>query len=70
MPTATALHPLFATRVTGIDIGQALSASDAAWLRDALDHWSVLVLSAPPFANATERRRMVRTTVQCPPAVA
>lgn len=40
MPTATALHPIFAARVDGIDINQAF---DSNWVRDALDRWSVLV---------------------------
>lgn len=51
MPTATTLHPLFAVRVSGIDIGRPLSAPDAAWVRDALDRWSVLVFSAPTIGD-------------------
>ena len=51
MPTATRLHPLFAARVTGIDIGRRLSLEDAAWVRDALDRWSVLVFSQPGLTD-------------------
>jgi alpha-ketoglutarate-dependent taurine dioxygenase len=79
MPTATTLHPRFAARVTGIDICQTLSASDPAWLRDALDHWPVLVLAAPAITDHLQvassktfgtRAVMHRATVQCPPAMA
>ncbi|WP_428485082.1 TauD/TfdA dioxygenase family protein [Rhodopila sp.] len=54
MPTTTALHPLFAARVAGIDIGQPVSAADAAWLRDALDRWSVLVFAAPSITDDSQ----------------
>jgi alpha-ketoglutarate-dependent 2,4-dichlorophenoxyacetate dioxygenase len=40
MPTATSLHPLFVARIDGIDINRP---TDAGWIRDALDRWSVLV---------------------------
>lgn len=43
MPKATALHPLFAARIDGVDISHPVAAADADWIRDALDRWSVLV---------------------------
>jgi alpha-ketoglutarate-dependent 2,4-dichlorophenoxyacetate dioxygenase len=40
MPTFTALHPLFAARVDGLDVTRRF---DADWIREALDQWSVVV---------------------------
>jgi alpha-ketoglutarate-dependent 2,4-dichlorophenoxyacetate dioxygenase len=54
MPTATPLHPLFAVRVTGIDLREPVATADAAWLRDALDRWSVLVFPAPGITDAAQ----------------
>ena len=51
MPTATALHPLFAARIDGIDINQPI---DAAWIRDALDRWSVLVFAKQTVTDASQ----------------
>jgi alpha-ketoglutarate-dependent 2,4-dichlorophenoxyacetate dioxygenase len=51
MPTATELHPLFAARIQGMDIG---GQTDAAWIRDALDRWSVLVLPNQAITDASQ----------------
>jgi len=54
MPTATALHPHFAARITGIDISAPLAAAETGWLRDALDRWSVLVFAAPAITDTAQ----------------
>jgi len=54
MPTASPLHPLFAARITGIDICRAGSAAEAAWLRDALDHRSVLVFPGQTISDEAQ----------------
>jgi alpha-ketoglutarate-dependent 2,4-dichlorophenoxyacetate dioxygenase len=51
MPTATALHPLFAARVDGIDITRGF---DAHWIREALDRWSVLVFPNQTITDAAQ----------------
>jgi alpha-ketoglutarate-dependent 2,4-dichlorophenoxyacetate dioxygenase len=51
MPETVALHPLFAARVGGLDIGAPLGAADAAWVRDALDRHAVLVFSRPGLTD-------------------
>ena len=51
MPTAIPLHPLFAARIHGVDIRQPL---DAAWIRDALDRWSVLVFPGQTITDEAQ----------------
>ena len=51
MPTATPLHPLFAARVAGIDIGRRPGPEDAGRVRDALGRRPVLVFSQPSLTD-------------------
>ena len=51
MPTAISLHPLFAARIEGVDIDHQ---TDAAWIRDALDRWSVLVFPHQTITDETQ----------------
>jgi alpha-ketoglutarate-dependent 2,4-dichlorophenoxyacetate dioxygenase len=54
MPEATPLHPLFAARVTGIDLRRGVTAEEAAWLRAALDRHAVLVLPGQAIDDAQQ----------------
>ena len=51
MPTATPPHPLFAARIEGVDINHP---TDAAWIRDALDRWSVLVFPRQTISDDSQ----------------
>jgi alpha-ketoglutarate-dependent 2,4-dichlorophenoxyacetate dioxygenase len=51
MPTATELHPLFAARIQGVNVGGRI---DAAWIRNALDRWSVLVFPDQTITDASQ----------------
>jgi alpha-ketoglutarate-dependent 2,4-dichlorophenoxyacetate dioxygenase len=79
MPTATALHPIFAARIEDVSralIEQLMAFADNPdqiyshrWEKG--DVWDNLAVMhrATPFASTSERRRMVRTTVSCRPVV-
>ncbi|MDO9708819.1 TauD/TfdA dioxygenase family protein [Paracraurococcus lichenis] len=54
MPELTPLHPLFAARVTGLDLRRGVTAEEAAWLRAALDRHSVLVLPGQDITDAQQ----------------
>jgi alpha-ketoglutarate-dependent 2,4-dichlorophenoxyacetate dioxygenase len=81
MPTATALHPIFAARIEDVSralIGQLIAFADNPdliyshrWEKGDVvvsDNRAVMH-RATPFASTSERRRMVRTTVSCRPVV-
>ena len=70
MPTATALYPLFAARVSRVDIGRTLPGSGARWLRDARDCRSVLVLPAPVITDDLTVAFRDTFTEPCAPPVA
>lgn len=50
----TPLHPLFAARVTGLDLRQGITPEQAAGLRAALDRHSVLVLPGQDIDDAAQ----------------
>jgi alpha-ketoglutarate-dependent 2,4-dichlorophenoxyacetate dioxygenase len=54
MPQLTPLHPLFAARVTGLDLRRGVAPEEAAWLREALDRHSVLVLPGQEIDDAQQ----------------
>ena len=56
MLTITPLHPLFAARVTGLDLNDALDDSVLATLSDAFDRYSVLVFPQQKIDDATQIR--------------
>lgn len=56
MPTITPLHPLFAARVTGLDLNDALDDSVFAAISDAFDRYSVLVFPQQKIDDATQIR--------------
>lgn len=56
MLTITPLHPLFAARVTGLDLNDALDDSVFATLSDAFDRYSVLVFPQQKIDDATQIR--------------
>jgi len=50
----TPLHPLFAARVTGLDLRRGVTPADGAALREALDRHSVLVLPGQAIDDAAQ----------------
>ena len=56
MLTITPLHPLFAARVTGLDLNDALDASVFAAISDAFDRYSVLVFPQQKIDDTTQIR--------------
>jgi len=48
------VHPLFAARVRGVDVGAGVSAADAERLRAALDEFSVLVFPGQTVTDPTQ----------------
>jgi alpha-ketoglutarate-dependent 2,4-dichlorophenoxyacetate dioxygenase len=52
---ATALHPLFAARVEGLDLRQPLTAEQARWVEARMDEYAVLVF---PGQNLTDEQQI------------
>jgi alpha-ketoglutarate-dependent 2,4-dichlorophenoxyacetate dioxygenase len=50
----TLLHPVFAARVTNLDLRRGVTPAEAAELRAALDRYSVLVLPDQPVDDAAQ----------------
>ncbi len=46
------LHPLFAGEVSGIDLGQPVSAADVAAIEAGMDRYAVLVFHGQPLGDA------------------
>src|SRR5258708_31860583 len=56
MPTITPLQPLFAARVSGLDLAQDLDDATFATVRDAFERYSVLVFPGQTITDGQQVR--------------
>lgn len=56
MPTITPLHPLFAARVSGLDLTRDLDDATFGTVRDAFEHYAVLVFPGQRITDAQQVR--------------